>query len=49
MHGDPPQFPTCVPAPWMSTCSVWLKVLMGSVASRPAYLMAGFVVLLDVL
>jgi hypothetical protein len=38
-----------VPAPWKRTCSVWLNVLTGSAANRPAYLMAGFVVLLDVL
>jgi hypothetical protein len=44
-----PQLPTCVPAPWNISCSVWLIVLTGSAARRPAYLIAGLVVLLEVL
>ena len=49
MQLEPPQLPVCVPVPWKKSCSVWLKVFTGSVARRPAYLMAGFVVLLEVL
>jgi hypothetical protein len=49
VHVAPPQFPVWVPSPWKSNCSVWLNVFTGSVARRPAYLIAGFVVLLEVL
>src|SRR5436305_5305920 len=48
MQAEVPQLPSWVPVPWTRSCSVWLKVFTGSPASRPAYLIAGFGVLLEV-